>query len=96
MRAGASGQRRGGSQRGAGNAVNLAYDTEGASGQRRGGSQGGPAVPAAEKVPEPIETSDMAPLRSPIIRSNPEQKEKQQTRLESREPKKDSVTKRVS
>jgi len=58
--------------------------------------KGGPAIPAAKKVPEPtIETSDMAPSRSPIIRSNSEQKEKQKTRLENREPKKDSVTKRI-
>jgi hypothetical protein len=59
--------------------------------------KGESAMPVAKKVPEPtIESFDMAPLRSPIIRSNPEQGEKQKTKLENREPKKDSVTKRIS
>ena len=59
--------------------------------------KGGPAIPVAKKMPGPtIETSDMVPSRSPTIHSNPEQKGKQKMRLENREPKKDSVMKRIS
>ena len=62
----------------------------GTNGQRGGRIQGEPATLVVKKAPEPtIETSDMAPSRSPIIGSNPEQKEKRKTGLENREPNKD-------